>query len=401
MRPPGVLAGDEWKENQRRRGQQHKPRSISYVTDQARFESAQRQGAMDLKEALDLPSPSAKEYSGALRQKRHASKSFSDASSGIRQMVRRASTSMRTTFSHGASNHDPTKFQTSALERRRALTSTFPKTLFGDRWVSRLRSSRSRHFMSESLPEVDHLTARPAKTSYPTNPAPNAVVPGRGTEPPILSGNPYQGQAARAAAAAQNEKLHVATVQTPPLSRNDSFASRSSVKWGMPRVPTELPQDAESAVHLVGCSDEEGQNETWCIGRQISTTYFLGIDQADSLNSDPVRRLPLDIAQMIFSDFDVGTLASAYKVSKLWYSVAQTNAVWRNIFLRRYRYASSRIAAMQNGGAGLGPSNHSGNDWREMYRIREQLNRHWKTRQVATVYFTGHTDSVYCLQFDE
>ena len=52
------------------------------------------------------------------------------------------------------------------------------------------------------------------------------------------------------------------------------------------------------------------------------------------------------------------------------------------------------------GGQGIGQA-RSDQDWKHMYRARIFVERNWRTATTRPVYFTGHTDSVYCVQFDE
>lgn len=58
------------------------------------------------------------------------------------------------------------------------------------------------------------------------------------------------------------------------------------------------------------------------------------------------------------------------------------------------------------GGLGLGRMQPSGaiqpaQDWKNMYRIRKIIERRWIGGNPGAIYFQGHTDSVYCCQFDE
>lgn len=36
-----------------------------------------------------------------------------------------------------------------------------------------------------------------------------------------------------------------------------------------------------------------------------------------------------------------------------------------------------------------------------MTLVRQALDRRWKDGKAAAIYLQGHTDSVYCVQFDE
>jgi len=55
------------------------------------------------------------------------------------------------------------------------------------------------------------------------------------------------------------------------------------------------------------------------------------------------------------------------------------------------------------GGFGVGGEIHPDMDWRSMYKARRKIEMNWNkgANGPAAVYFSGHTDSVYCCQFDE
>jgi F-box and WD-40 domain protein 1/11 len=42
-----------------------------------------------------------------------------------------------------------------------------------------------------------------------------------------------------------------------------------------------------------------------------------------------------------------------------------------------------------------------GRDWKNLYEMRQKIEKNWKEGKPAAVYLSGHTDSVYCCQFDE
>lgn len=42
-----------------------------------------------------------------------------------------------------------------------------------------------------------------------------------------------------------------------------------------------------------------------------------------------------------------------------------------------------------------------GNNWKRMYQVRMDLDNRWKNGIATAKYLRGHSDSVYCVQFDE
>jgi F-box and WD-40 domain protein 1/11 len=89
-------------------------------------------------------------------------------------------------------------------------------------------------------------------------------------------------------------------------------------------------------------------------------------------------------------------------VSKGWKEIASSNAVWRAAFLAQYSRQPGNIEPyIKMGGAGLGGPSTSQQEWQLMAKARSKLEKNWKHSRPKAVYFSGHTDSVYCCQFDE
>lgn len=111
--------------------------------------------------------------------------------------------------------------------------------------------------------------------------------------------------------------------------------------------------------------------------------------------------LPAEVSAIVLSHLDGRTLANAERVSKAWREAASSRQVWRCAFLRRFspERPYDRLAPHM-GGQGIGQA-RSDQDWKHMYRARIFVERNWRTATTRPVYFTGHTDSVYCVQFDE
>jgi F-box and WD-40 domain protein 1/11 len=100
------------------------------------------------------------------------------------------------------------------------------------------------------------------------------------------------------------------------------------------------------------------------------------------------------------------SLVSAECVSRGWKKLASSPHVWRNVFLRKYEpEVHVSPPPIQMGGSGIGESAYGhpapGQQWKKMYAARAEINKRWKAGTPAAVYLNGHTDSVYCCQFDE
>lgn len=111
---------------------------------------------------------------------------------------------------------------------------------------------------------------------------------------------------------------------------------------------------------------------------------------------------PTEVAMLVFNYLGQETLRSATQVSQKWHHLAESPAVWRTSFLSTYKRRPNNPAPyVQMGGLGLGEPNKADQPWKEMSKARQALERAWKKSSPKAIYFNGHTDSVYCCQFDE
>ncbi|RGP75511.1 hypothetical protein FSPOR_619 [Fusarium sporotrichioides] len=207
-------------------------------------------------------------------------------------------------------------------------------------------------------------------TYHHENPS-HLPIPGFGGEPPVIPSN--SGAAAKASAAMQNEYL----------ARQGLYNM-----WLNPRTNDES-NDRESGigitVTLPGIESEENETEQ---NTAISTIDF-------------ISRLPAELAIHVLANLDATALTKAAVVCKSWNKIVSNQHIWRESCLRETTttYATSEPVAP---GSGLGvPAVSPVNDWREIYRVKQELNQRWKTGQARPVYLNGHKDSIYCLQFDE
>ncbi|KAK1813518.1 hypothetical protein LTR12_012087 [Friedmanniomyces endolithicus] len=115
--------------------------------------------------------------------------------------------------------------------------------------------------------------------------------------------------------------------------------------------------------------------------------------------------LPDEICLQVFNCLDAVDLNRARQASRRWEELCLETSVWRNAYLRKWgRRIHTDPAPILVGGAGVGRPNKPDQDWREMYKARLELERNWRRGAQAAgkaVYLSGHTDSVYCVQFDE
>ncbi|KAL3479264.1 WD40-repeat-containing domain protein [Aspergillus californicus] len=184
-------------------------------------------------------------------------------------------------------------------------------------------------------------------------------IPGNRVEPPKFPSDMCSGAAARAAAAAQNE-----------------FARE------MEKI--QLTQDTESGIGIV-----------------IQDHSDFSDCESSVVRVDPVTFFPAEIISQVLSCLDPESLMNSELVSRAWSEQASSQHTWRHVFHRCYgnRQAGSAISKKQPY-AGLGKPVFD-QDWKKLYLVRRTLESRWKDGKAAAIYLQGHTDSVYCTQFDE
>ena len=184
-------------------------------------------------------------------------------------------------------------------------------------------------------------------------------MPGGGGKPPFIP-HGSGGEAARATAAAQNG-LFSRTRQLGQL------------------------EDQESGIGIALTSADS-----------TTTEHDPSISSVDFITA-----LPVELAIQILARLDHTVLTRATRVSKRWQAVLNSSHIWREAFIREKSktYAMSEPVRL---GASLGlPAFRPDHDWKDLYRIKQELERNWMEGAAEPIYLNGHTDSIYCVQFDE
>jgi F-box and WD-40 domain protein 1/11 len=189
-----------------------------------------------------------------------------------------------------------------------------------------------------------------------------APIPGFGNAPPVIPRN-SGGAAARATAALQNEHL-------------------------------------ERTRHFLDVEDSQGDRES---GVGIAVTVSNQSQyQDESINRvDFITTLPIELAIQILSHLDHRGLSQAALVSRDWLRISSTSHVWREAFCREKSLTYAMSAPVIPGtGFGL-PTVQPDKPWKDIYRVRHELEANWRGGKAKPVYLNGHLDSIYCVQFDE
>ncbi|KAI9359996.1 quinon protein alcohol dehydrogenase-like superfamily [Zopfochytrium polystomum] len=124
------------------------------------------------------------------------------------------------------------------------------------------------------------------------------------------------------------------------------------------------------------------------------------------LRRDFIAALPHELAlQIVAYAPDLTTIARITCVSKKWRAVAQDNAIWRTLYLRKGWYINERLLAqtypvdvpLQRDDT----KKSAKLDEDRLYRDRLQLEDNWRNGRYTAREIMGHGDAIYCLQFDE
>lgn len=271
---------------------------------------------------------------------------------GLKSIIRRASTSLR-----GMVNRRPLAVRGEAAygggeSADPARPSTAHPAWHRIRHPHGIRQSRSFYGLNVTY-EPSVMAERSAYTSY-------MARPGIGNEPPVIPES--SGAAAKAAAAIQNEYF----------VRQAQFLYPNS---------SEECNDVESGVGITVTSPEERAS-------LISRVDF-------------VAKLPTELAIHIFGQLDASALANAQLVSVHWRQMIENQHIWRDSCLRETTAAFATSNPVQpNTGQGI-PMPLPSTDWKDIYRVRTELANAWRKGNSRPVFLNGHTDSIYCLQFDE
>lgn len=119
------------------------------------------------------------------------------------------------------------------------------------------------------------------------------------------------------------------------------------------------------------------------------------------VRADIVTTLPPEICFSIMEYLDMSSLSRCHRVSKTWKKFASTNRSWRSAYINKFG-DQRKPAYIQFGGKGLGRTDKNPQqDWKRMAMARIRIEENWTKSRAKAVYFQGHTDSVYCCQFDE
>ncbi|EEP82667.1 conserved hypothetical protein [Uncinocarpus reesii 1704] len=241
------------------------------------------------------------------------------------------------------------------------------------------------HYRKESKhggPRGNCMHRQSFSTLHPLNRSQSHTL---GISPPIPANTPdlplfpeelSGGDAARAAAAAQNEIIRLERVTSGADTRGFEI---------IPRHDTKPSLDSESGIEI-----------------NIQDSICGSEDDLDVVRKDPVAYLPTELMCHVLSFLDAESVKNAELVSHAWNSQASSRHVWREVFRHEHRHGCSTASSKAGKARAMGLGKVRPNqDWKKMYAVRRALESRWKQGKAAAIYLHGHKDSVYCVQFDE
>lgn len=238
------------------------------------------------------------------------------------------------------------------------------------------------------------FTMHPHEVPYqPQDDLPYLVPrPGVGGEPPVIPRN--GGSGARAAAAAWQHDMfptvHPQGRADMPVLKNKRLtldSTQTDRESGIGIAVTSSDSDAGDPQDLDMVS-AEGAEVLYGCAPEISRIDF-------------IDRLPAELAIQVLAHLDAADLARSSLVSRSWRDMVSSQHIWRESYLREKTGTYATSSPVQPG-TGLGvPAIQPNITWKDAYRVTEELGKRWKRGHATSIYLNGHSDSIYCLQFDE
>ncbi|CAG8445391.1 10313_t:CDS:2 [Ambispora leptoticha] len=125
-------------------------------------------------------------------------------------------------------------------------------------------------------------------------------------------------------------------------------------------------------------------------GSEIEDEGFFTSDDC-VLRIDFLCSLPYEVATSILLFLNFNTLCQISRVSRAWYCITRDNEIWRGLYMKSQGWKVKIPPHIM----------YRDLDWKQMFKNRFLLAKRWSEGECDKRYLRGHTDSVYCIQFDE
>lgn len=167
-------------------------------------------------------------------------------------------------------------------------------------------------------------------------------------------------------------------------SYNSSLSSASNYYAQQYHLNHHLQQQAKQSNTLMDDSES---------GVAFLNEDFQGIKPALPAKVDFVRLLPQEIVDQVFSSLDIKSLASCTLVCQSWKNAANSDVVWRQQFFKNKYWDTVQDF--------LPKEDESEVSWKLVYQTRYRLEERWKSGNVEAKALKGHSDSVYCVHYND
>ncbi|CEP10600.1 hypothetical protein [Parasitella parasitica] len=139
---------------------------------------------------------------------------------------------------------------------------------------------------------------------------------------------------------------------------------------------------------------QQKSNNTSCPSLITTATYLSAVssDQSKKI-ADFLDALPVELAYLILSYCDEKAVFESTLVSKRWNALCRDNHLWFQLYRQHHGliYASPASTTATAGDI---------IDYKYLYERKTQLLGRWKHGQQQMQTIMGHSDSIYCVQFD-
>lgn len=137
------------------------------------------------------------------------------------------------------------------------------------------------------------------------------------------------------------------------------------------------------------------------ISTTTEPTSYIGDDNIPRV--DFLLALPEELGIQILSHLGHNALRNTLLVSRHWTRLSHDLQIWKKSFIREKLQTYATSGPIEPG-KGLGLpllAEQTPTDWKDLYRIRQNLEENWRNGVADAIYLNGHLDSIYCVQFDE
>ena len=113
---------------------------------------------------------------------------------------------------------------------------------------------------------------------------------------------------------------------------------------------------------------------------------------------DPFTALPPEIMLNIFTFLDAHSVLNCELVSRSWHTLASAQHIWKRVFLSEFK------APHHSNLCGLTRSEvntYREMSWKRRWRVNLALSKRWVSGTAGAFYLEGHSDNIYCVQFDD